>query len=1133
MQRAIRSTQRATTLALFAGAASAMLSPSSPGAQVVTSWLAPTTGFWDVAANWSNGAPFNNGSTTYDVHINAMGTPYSLWFSSSAATIDRLHLDSPDATLQFLTGGSALTILNEMKVDQGTVELHGRISGPGSVLVNSRLDWQEGRIQSAGLVTISDTGRLDLTTGIPYGYARILTGTIDNYGLTSWSAGSLHIGTSESPIAYGRFNNRAGGLLSISADSVLGVGYLTPLNNLLNNEGAILKHAATTTNVYAALNNSGTVHVQEGVLNLLGGGSNSGSIVVDPGATLAISGDLSTGGGTIHSQGSLRIASGTHVFDSSNLTIGGGLEISSGNTTFNMPLMLDTLAPLTGSGLTSSVTFNQGVSSKSGALSVSGGLDVYINAAFDLPEDSLTLTSARLYLNNGENTYSTAVLNGQGSVLSSPADVHITDSLTWSRGTLEGSGLLILDQPAHASIASATINSRFDIAGTAEWQLDNNTSSLGANASINVLSTGELHLSTIASNYANRISAMPTSSFTNDGLVSSTGPHPIEISAYVTNTGTLRVEQGELRLAGGGVYAGAIQVNPGAILQLAGASNTFDPNLNAAIKGSLTITGGFAQAQTPLVVGQTLRFGLSANAQFDTSVQAQSVVFEGGSVTFNAPSYFGTLFLNAGVITFNHDFDADSVAFQGSELRLNIDKALSVPTVHGVVSGSGTLTITSPTADWRGTMRDTGRTVFSSATALTLSASRTLARVVDSYGTTSWNTGEFTFGRLGERGVWNNHIGATFTTSINGTVMSSGADNAFNNFGAFNRTGTTTSTTTFASGVAFNNTGVVNVQSGSLHLLGGGSHTGAFNVSSGASLRLAGNHNLADTASINSAQSALLIVGGSTTLAGQINALSLQNSAAFTIAPTGIVTLSGAYTQNIGSTAVNGVLNATQLTTGTGTLSGSGTINANVTNSRFVIVGAPHGGLAINGAYTQTAAASLLIDIFSPTNADRVTITGPAALAGTLGLTLDTAAFTPQWGQSWTIASYASRTGDFATFSATSVNALGLRWWRSAGPTDYILGLRHVADTNHDGAVDFLDLNNVLGTFGQSAPGSFGQLGLIGDANEDGNVDFLDLNIVLGAFGLRAPPAAIPAPSAAAFLALAAASTARRRRAIR
>ncbi len=50
-------------------------------------------------------------------------------------------------------------------------------------------------------------------------------------------------------------------------------------------------------------------------------------------------------------------------------------------------------------------------------------------------------------------------------------------------------------------------------------------------------------------------------------------------------------------------------------------------------------------------------------------------------------------------------------------------------------------------------------------------------------------------------------------------------------------------------------------------------------------------------------------------------------------------------------------------------------------------------------------------------------------------------------------------------------------------------------DTNHDGAVNFTDLNAVLSTFGQSGQG------LIGDVDYNNRVDFTDLNILLSNFG--------------------------------
>lgn len=65
-------------------------------------------------------------------------------------------------------------------------------------------------------------------------------------------------------------------------------------------------------------------------------------------------------------------------------------------------------------------------------------------------------------------------------------------------------------------------------------------------------------------------------------------------------------------------------------------------------------------------------------------------------------------------------------------------------------------------------------------------------------------------------------------------------------------------------------------------------------------------------------------------------------------------------------------------------------------------------------------------------------------------------------------------------------------------PTDVAPWNNCPADLNEDGAVDFVDLNRLLGEYNSTgAPGV-----LIGDLNFDGVIDFGDLNILLGAYNL-------------------------------
>lgn len=64
---------------------------------------------------------------------------------------------------------------------------------------------------------------------------------------------------------------------------------------------------------------------------------------------------------------------------------------------------------------------------------------------------------------------------------------------------------------------------------------------------------------------------------------------------------------------------------------------------------------------------------------------------------------------------------------------------------------------------------------------------------------------------------------------------------------------------------------------------------------------------------------------------------------------------------------------------------------------------------------------------------------------------------------------------------------------------DIVLPAPCPGDTNGDRVVNFLDLNNILGVFGQTG------MTLQADVNRDGAVNFLDLNIMLGSFGVTCP----------------------------
>lgn len=314
--------------------------------------------------------------------------------------------------------------------------------------------------------------------------------------------------------------------------------------------------------------------------------------------------------------------------------------------------------------------------------------------------------------------------------------------------------------------------------------------------------------------------------------------------------------------------------------------------------------------------------------------------------------------------------------------------------------------------------------------------------------------------------VFNHYDGSVFEIESNATMQQLYMPfftATFNNFGVVRKQNSTGTTSML--NFVFNNTGLVEVLSGTLVINGvplpsGALQTGAWTVRSNATL------------GFGSAQVLSLAPPASITFDGP--------NSNFT-APAGLRSNAGAFTLSGGrdvgfSPSTGALINSGLLSCGPGSvMSVAGALQCMPTGNVLSTIAAAT-GLNANGSFGCT---------------------GTAALGGALSIEL-AGMFQPVWGNSWTVLTYASRTGDFTTFNTPPLGNPNLIWWRERNPTNYRVGVRHMADTDHDGDVDFADLNRVLGTFGQMGPD------LLGDANGDGQVNFLDLNIVLSAFGQQA-----------------------------
>ncbi|MFT3820004.1 MAG: choice-of-anchor D domain-containing protein [Rubrivivax sp.] len=219
----------------------------------------------------------------------------------------------------------------------------------------------------------------------------------------------------------------------------------------------------------------------------------------------------------------------------------------------------------------------------------------------------------------------------------------------------------------------------------------------------------------------------------------------------------------------------------------------------------------------------------------------------------------------SGTLTINSYTGAGQLRVSGGTLLNNVSSSIgSLQMSSGSLGGGGNLTITGAASITYGDMRGTGTTFLQGATTISGSGFRLDGgRVVSNQNTLTWTAGQVLFnntfsgasGGAGS-GTINNQAGATFiangdgassmaVTNFGGT--DTGADAVFNNAGTFRKTGSGATNAT-AVGVAFNNSGAVQAQTGILNLTGGGTHTGSFDVSAGAVLGFGGGtHNLNGT----------------------------------------------------------------------------------------------------------------------------------------------------------------------------------------------------------------------------------------------------------------------------------------------
>jgi hypothetical protein len=259
-------------------------------------WINPAGGDWDNAANWLDTATGVHRLPT--ANDDAIISQSGITVTHSSSSSDTVHSLTSAANLNLSNGSlslaalstassvtlsgssTTLTASDTLKV-QNLNQSGGTLTGPGTVFVDTSLVWIGGTMSGTGSTEIEDIGKIGSGT---------LSGrTLDNFGTTTVADGS----TLNFSVSSLLTNQNGATLILLGSGSLGGFGS----SGQVSNAGTLVKTGAdnTTATIAVPLDNTGTVDVQNGSLNVTGAFTNEGTLTLEPGAVATLSSGTSSG----------------------------------------------------------------------------------------------------------------------------------------------------------------------------------------------------------------------------------------------------------------------------------------------------------------------------------------------------------------------------------------------------------------------------------------------------------------------------------------------------------------------------------------------------------------------------------------------------------------------------------------------------------------------------------------------------------------------------------------------------------------------------------------------------------------------------------------------------------------------
>lgn len=469
-------------------------------------------GTMDFAGGTSN---FNGG--TYNITGSTTCSSGTHTFAAAATVSNIGTLVMTGGTLNFSSG--------EMITTSSFAQNFGTLGGSDTLTITGVMAWEAGTIGGQGVINANGGIQIINSGTLALRDSRVL----NNAGVATWTgAGSI----SADPGA--TFNNLMTATLNIqSAGDFFG--------GVLNNAGTITKTSGGGDGISrfsAVVNNSGSIMVNSGALELENGGAQTGTFTVADGATLEFGG-------------------GTHTFTAGGVSGAGRVHFAAGTTNFN--------------GGTYNIT---------GITESSFGTHTFNAASTVTAVGMLEIIGATLSFNSG-GVITTPLYEQNAGTVGGSDTITITGMLLWSGGTMTGSGVTNANggiELTNAGIVSLRETRTLNNAGLANWigagSFSNETGAVFnnlASGTVDIQSSGDFSFGRF-----NNAGILTKASGGGDGIT--------RFSATLNNTGMVTVASGALELENGGTHTGAFAVADGATLEFGGGTHIV--NAGASITGA-------------------------------------------------------------------------------------------------------------------------------------------------------------------------------------------------------------------------------------------------------------------------------------------------------------------------------------------------------------------------------------------------------------------------------------------------------------------------------------------------------------------------------------------------------------------